>query len=124
MGNPAKCTAIRAVAGSGRSAGSRLSVAGSMSANSTAAPWYRAQLALATKDSDDVTARSSGPTPAAAAAPCRPAVPLENATAKRAPTRPATASSNASTAGPWVSQSPRSTSTTAATSSSSTLWRP
>ena len=72
----------------------------------------------------EVATTSPGPQPAANAAPWRAAVPDENATAWRACTRSARAASNRSIVGPCVSQSPRKTSTTAATSSSSTLCRP
>ena len=71
-----------------------------------------------------VITSSPGPSPAAWQAACSAAVPDENATAYGAPHAAAHASSNAATAGPWVSQSPRSTSTTAAMSSSSIDWRP
>src|SRR5689334_20552876 len=71
-----------------------------------------------------MTTSSPGPTPAAKAAACSAAVPDDTATPCRDSTRAATAPSNAATAGPVVSQSPRSVLTTAATSSSSISWRP
>src|SRR5829696_6644588 len=51
-------------------------------------------------------------------------VPEENATAYGASTIDANACSNSATCGPWVSQSCRSASATAAMSSSSIVWRP
>ena len=72
-----------------------------------------------------VTSTSSpSPMPAANAAPCRAAVPLENATTCAAPRYSASASSKRSTAGPWVISSERSASTTASTSASEISWRP
>ena len=64
------------------------------------------------------------PTPAAHNAACSATVPEANATAHDASVTAHNAASKRSIAGPWVSQSPRSTSTTAAMSASSIVWRP
>ena len=88
------------------------------SAKTGRAPCRTAALAVAQKVSGAVITSSPGPTPQAKSAASRAVVPEERATAKRAPTRSAKASSKASTRGPVVSQPERSTSTTAATSSS------
>ena len=69
-----------------------------------------------------VIASSPGPSPAATAAPCSAAVPELNATAWRAPVASASSASKAGTRGPVVSQSDRSASATAATSSSEITW--
>src|SRR5262249_47295649 len=62
--------------------------------------------------------------PSASAARCSAAVPFAQLSAWGAPMAEAKAASNAVTAGPVVSQSPRSTSTTAAMSSASIVCRP
>ena len=103
---------------------SRFRVSESMSTRPTSAPTYLAQFALAMNVRGDVTTRSPGPSPATDVHACKPAVPLENATAWRAPTRSAIARSKASMVGPWVSQSPPSTSVTASMSLWSTDCRP
>ena len=56
-------------------------VARSMSTNTGVAPTYTAALALAANDSGEVATTSPGPSPAANAAACNAAVPLEKATA-------------------------------------------
>ena len=70
------------------------------------------------------TTSSPGPIPAAAYATCSAAVPEVTATAGVPPVTDARSSSNRTTAGPVVSQSPRSTAATAAMSSSTMDWRP
>src|SRR5271154_2449205 len=106
------------------SAGSRFSVSGETSANTGVAPWYKTQLAVAQKVMGVVIASSPGSSLAAKAAPCNAAVPELKLTACLAPTQAANASSNSATVGPVVSQSERSTSTTAWMSSSSMDCRP
>ena len=103
---------------------SMLSVFGSMSTNVGCASTHSAQLALATNDRGDVATVSPFPTPAAHNAACNATVPVANATAYAAPVTEHSAASKRSTAGPCVSQSLRSTSTTAAMSASSIDWRP
>ena len=95
---------------------SMLSVFGSMSTNVGCASTHSAQLALATNDRGDVATVSPFPTPAAHNAACNATVPVANATAYAAPVTEHSAASKRSTAGPCVSQSLRSTSTTAAMS--------
>ena len=103
---------------------SRLSVLGSMSTNAGCASTHSAQLALATNESGEVATVSPLPIPVAQRLACNATVPFAKATACAAPVVEHSAASNRSTAGPWVNQSPRNTSTTAAMSSSSTDWRP
>ncbi len=103
--------------------GSMVRVPALMSANTGWLFWYTMALAVAANVSGDVMASSPAPSPAAQQAACNAAVPLEKATACFAPPAPATASSNLETVGPWVSQSPLSVSTTAATSESSSWCR-
>ena len=99
--------------------GSMSSVPGRTSAKRGSAPTYRTALDVAANVMGVVTTSSPAPSPAAAAAPCRAAVPDENATAWRAPVTSARPASNSGTRGPVVSQSLRSASATAATSLSS-----
>ena len=99
------------------------SVPGSTSANRTSAPVYRTAFAVATNVMGVVMASSPGPRPAASAAPCRAAVPDENATAWRAPVAAHRPASSTGMRGPVVSQSDRSAAVTASTSASSTCWR-
>ncbi len=124
-GSPAKSTGITTRAGTVLAVSALMfSVAGSMSAKAGSAPRYTLQLALAANVRALVSEVSPGPTPAANAAPCRAAVPDENATAWGTSQRSATASSKAVTEGPWVSQSPARTSVTRSTSRASTDCRP
>lgn len=92
----------------------------STSANTTLPPSSAAVAAVATNVIGEVTTSSPGPIPAAAYATCSAAVPEVTATAGVPPVCSARSSSKRVTAGPVVSQSPRSTSVTAATSSSET----
>ncbi len=57
-----------------------------MSAKRGVPPQKNAQFDDATKEMGEVISSRPGPTPAACAAPCSAAVPLEKATAWRAPT--------------------------------------
>ncbi|MGA7930416.1 MAG: hypothetical protein WCA20_31025 [Candidatus Sulfotelmatobacter sp.] len=95
-----------------------------MSAKTGVAPWYSTQFGVAANVMGLVMASSPGLSPAAKAAPCNAAVPELKLTAYLAPIRAANASSNSATFGPVVSQSERSTSTTAWMSSSSIDCRP
>jgi hypothetical protein len=70
---------VAGVIAASTAAGSRLSVRGSMSANTGLAPSYSAQFAEATKEKGVVTTSSPGPIPASRMHRCRPAVPLETA---------------------------------------------
>ena len=99
-------------------------VSGSTSANTTSAPVRRTALAVARNVIAGTTAASPGPSPTLMAARWSAAVPLEQATASGAFTASASARSKAVTAGPVVRNSPRSTASTAAMSSSSTQCRP
>ena len=90
----------------------------STSAKTTFAPSIAAQDAVATKVIGVVTTSSPGPTPRAAYAMCSAAVPDVQLTARCPPASSDTAFSNAVTAGPVVSQSPRSTAVTASMSAS------
>src|SRR5689334_19388599 len=94
-----------------------------MSTKRTSAPTHSAHDALAMNDSGDVATTDPGPISAANIAANSASVPFANATANFASVASHRAASNASTAGPWVSESPRRTATTAAMSSSSTSWR-
>src|SRR5664280_3226814 len=100
--------------------GTRLPVSSQTSANTTVAPSTEAQLAVDTKVSGVVTTSSPAPTPRAAYATCKAAVPDVTDTARETPHRRARSSSNAVTAGPVVNQSPRRTFATASMSDSST----
>ena len=90
-------------------------MSGLMSAKTTSAPSAVAPLAVATKVSGVVTTSSPGPMPRAAYAVCSAAVPEVTLTAPGVPARAASRLESV-THGPVVSQSLRSTSTTAATS--------
>jgi hypothetical protein len=72
----------------------------------------------------EVHSRSPAPSPSARQAMCSAAVALLTATACRAPQYAASAVSKRGTVGPWVSQSERSTSTTASMSSAATSCLP
>ena len=118
----AATTLVRSVTSAPRRAGSRLAVSSARRRRRpTVAPSSDGSVAVATNVMGVVTTSSPGPTPSAAYAMCSAAVPDVTLTTPVAAGPPRTRpSSNASTAGPVVSQSPRSTSATAATSSSST----
>ena len=66
-------------------------------------------MAEATNENDEVTTSSPGPRPSACRQQCRPAVPLEQATAWRTPMRSAHMRSNRVTIGPSESCPERST---------------
>ena len=73
--------AVRSVTAARAASGSRLSVTGSMSANTGRAPSYSGAFAEATNENGVVITSSPAFTPAARSARCRPAVPLETAEA-------------------------------------------
>src|SRR6056297_3947078 len=102
----------------------RFRVAGSISTKSTSAPQSRPALAEATKLLGDVQRRLPGPSPSPRQAICSAEVALLTAMAWGALQVARRACSKRGTAGPWVRKSERSTSTTAATSSSLIDWRP
>src|SRR5919197_2889183 len=109
--------AVRSVTAAASASGSRLSVRGSMSANTGRAPSNSITLALATNENGEVTTSSPADTPTARSARCSPAVPLDTALACGAPTHWANSRSNSGTRGPSESWPERSTSITAASSS-------
>ena len=102
---------------------SRFQVSGSMSAKRAVAPRYSAQFVEAANVIGEPMTSSPGPTPAANAAPCRAAVPLEKATQCFAPTRSAIASSKRAIVGPCVMNGSRSAAVTASMSASVISWR-
>jgi len=110
---------VRSVIAADTACGSRLPVSSLMSAKTIVAPSSEAQLAVATNVRGVVTTSSPGPTPRAAYATCRAAVPEVTDTAPGAPEMRVRSSSKAVTAGPVVSQSPRRTAATASMSDSS-----
>ncbi len=110
---------VRSVIAASTAAGSRLSVRGSMSANTGVAPSYIAQFAEATNEYGDVITSSPGPTPAIRMQRCSPAVPDETAAQCGASTASAKSSSNRGPVGPSESQPERSTSSTSSSSRSS-----
>src|SRR6202050_2057809 len=114
---------VRCVIAACAAAGSRLSVTGSMSANTGRARSYSAALADATNEKGLVITSSPSPTPAERSARCRPAVPLLTALASGAPTRAANALSNCARRGPSDSWPERSTSITARSSASPSTGR-
>ena len=119
---------VRSVTAASAASGSRLSVTGSMSANTGRAPSYSAALAEATNENGLVITSSPRFTPTARSARCRPAVPLETALAYKEspptpPTRRANACSNSPTFGPSESSPERSTSSTARSSSTPSVGR-
>ena len=114
---------VRSVIAASTAAGSRLSVAGSMSAKTGVAPSSTKQFAEATNENGDVITSSPGPTPAIRQSRWRPAVPLETATAYGAPTRSAISSSKRSIVGPSESRPERRTSSTSSSSRSSRYGR-
>ena len=95
-----------------------LNVSGSTSAKTGVAPVKRTALAEATNEKDEVTTSSPGPMPSACRQRCRPAVPLETATAWRTPMRSAQARSKRGPIGPSESWPERSTSSTSSRSRS------
>ncbi len=109
---------MRSVIAAAAASGSRLSVTGSMSANTGRARSYTTAFAVATNENGVVTTSSPSSTPTARSARCRPVVPDDTAEAWRAPTRSANASSNAGTRGPSERCPERSTSSTACSSRS------
>jgi hypothetical protein len=121
-GCPAKSTAatifVRGVTAAAAASTDRFPVSGSTSANTTDAPRCIAVAAVATKVIGVHTTSSPGPTPAAAYATCSAAVPDVTATVGTPPVNDSRSASKRVTAGPVVSQSPRRTAATAATSSS------
>ena len=78
---------MRSVTAAAAASGSRLSVTGSMSANTGRARSNTQAFALATNENGDVTTSSPSLTPTARSARCRPAVPLDTALACAAPSR-------------------------------------
>src|SRR5688572_3939106 len=109
---------VRSVIAAPTAAGSRFSVRGSTSAKTGVAPSTTKQFADATNEKGEVIASSPGPSPAARASRCSPAVPLESETAYGAPVRSAISSSNRSIMGPSESRPERSTSSTSSSSRS------
>ncbi len=93
------------------------------SANRIRAPSIAAQDAVATNVIGVVMTSSPGPSPRPPYVACKAAVPDVTDTAG-APVTFSSSASNWPTIGPVVSQSPRSTSVTAAMSSSTIDWRP
>ena len=91
---------MRGVMAASTASGSTLNVCSSMSANTGVACWNRITLADATNENDEVTTSSPGPTPSRARLACRPAVPLEQATAWAVPAMSANASSKRRYIGP------------------------
>src|SRR6478609_2449254 len=117
-------TFVSSVTAASRATGSMLAVSSSTSTKRIVAPSASAHDAVATNVIGVVTTSSPRPTPAAAYAMCRAAVPLVALTHRVAPVSASSCSSNAVTVGPVVSQSPRRTWATASMSSSLTDWRP
>src|ERR1700677_159843 len=98
-------------------AGSRLSVRGSTSANTTLAPSTAAGFAVAIQLIGVVMTSCPGPTPEAIMANCNPVVPEVTANPYLAPQKLANSSSKLLTAGPQDGAPARSTSSTASCSS-------
>src|ERR1035437_4285107 len=107
---------VRSPTAAAAACGSRLSVTGSMSANTGRARSYSAAFAEATNENGLVITSSPSPPPAARSARCRPAVPLLTALASGARTCSAKRRSNSPTRGPSESCPERSTSSTACSS--------
>src|SRR5687767_3295142 len=122
--SPCRCTAtiarVRGVSLRATAAGSRLYVLGSTSAKTGRPPWWSTACAVAMNDSAGMITSSPRPTPAAASAMCRAAVPLLVARQKRLPTKRANSASSAAISGaPAPESTPRSsTRPTAARSAS------
>ena len=95
---------VREVIARSAARGSRLYVAGSMSANTGVAPQCQTALAVAMNDSEGTITSSPGPTPRTWSANASAVVQLVVATASADPTRAANCRSNSSTLGPWESQ--------------------
>src|SRR5262249_50115562 len=110
---------VRSLTAASTALGSMFKVAGSTSAKTGVAPSRMKQFADATNESGDVITSSPGPTPAMWQSMCRPAVPLETATAYGAPTRSASASSKRWIHGPSDRRPDRRTSRTSSSSRSS-----
>src|SRR6478609_10485854 len=114
---------VRGVMAASTASGSTLNVCSSMSANTGVACWNRITLADATNENDEVTTSSPGPTPSRARLACRPAVPLEQATAWAVPAISANASSKRRYIGPSARSPERSTSSTSSSSRPSRYGR-
>src|SRR6476646_8228970 len=114
---------VRGVIAASTASGSRLKVRSSISANTGLARWNSTTLAEAMNENDEVITSSPGPIPSCAIQACRPAVPLEQATAWRVPATSANASSNRRIIGPSARLPDRSTSSTSSSSRPSRYGR-